>query len=455
MVTVIDAPCGVGKTHYIIEEMNANPDTSYLYIAPLREIFDRLDGKDKYKGQGTNEVYFTPVNYTTEWNGETIVSDGTKLSSIKSAMESGTNIKSTHALFLSFDDECCELAQSRNYHLVIDEDLNAVTVLSESKDNDGDDNAFSEDGVSLSYGDICFLVNNHAVTIDKNNYGQVIWIDNTAERHKYEAAKRLIQTGAVSCINDSFIVWQFPVKILQSFEDVTILTYRFNYSILKAYLDFWQVPYIHRSLERVGNGHILVPHSPEHDKGWRYKGLIRILRDEKSNAIGKKSPTAKHTPLSWSWYKSSMDAAKRKTLSDKTYNFFHNTLKVDRDNVMWTTYKKWEDLIRSDYKYRRTKKLDEHGNPTKEKQTTFVQCGCRATEHHDNCTALAYLINRYLNPGITNFLAQRDITINQDEWALSEMLQWIFRSAVRHDNPIDIYVPSFRMRSLLDGWLTP
>ncbi len=34
-----------------------------------------------------------------------------------------------------------------------------------------------------------------------------------------------------------------------------------------------------------------------------------------------------------------------------------------------------------------------------------------------------------------------------------EMVQWIWRSAIREGNPINIYVPSSRMRSLLQRWL--
>ena len=32
------------------------------------------------------------------------------------------------------------------------------------------------------------------------------------------------------------------------------------------------------------------------------------------------------------------------------------------------------------------------------------------------------------------------------------MLQWIFRSAIRNDKAINIYVPNIRMRKLLFDW---
>jgi hypothetical protein len=49
---------------------------------------------------------------------------------------------------------------------------------------------------------------------------------------------------------------------------------------------------------------------------------------------------------------------------------------------------------------------------------------------------------------------------DQDMWALSEMLQMLFRSAIRGDKEkgddsrhIKLYIPSQRMRNLLESWL--
>ena len=42
--------------------------------------------------------------------------------------------------------------------------------------------------------------------------------------------------------------------------------------------------------------------------------------------------------------------------------------------------------------------------------------------------SLAYLLNRYLNPLDKGFFEDKQIKINEDIWALSELLQWIWRS---------------------------
>ena len=47
----------------------------------------------------------------------------------------------------------------------------------------------------------------------------------------------------------------------------------------------------------------------------------------------------------------------------------------------------------------------------------------------------------------------KGVNIDEDEWALSELIQWLFRSCIREQKDINIYIPSKRMRSLLIKWL--
>jgi hypothetical protein len=77
----------------------------------------------------------------------------------------------------------------------------------------------------------------------------------------------------------------------------------------------------------------------------------------------------------------------------------------------------------------------------------------RASNDYKDRTVLAYLCNRYVNPVTANFFVLNEIPIDQDMYALSEMLQWIWRSAIRDGKPIKIYIPSKRMRNLLINWL--
>ena len=64
-----------------------------------------------------------------------------------------------------------------------------------------------------------------------------------------------------------------------------------------------------------------------------------------------------------------------------------------------------------------------------------------------------YTVNRFLNPYIKKFFAGKNVTIDEDKWALSEMIQFIYRSAIRDNKPIYCYIPSSRMRNLLKEYI--
>ena len=76
-----------------------------------------------------------------------------------------------------------------------------------------------------------------------------------------------------------------------------------------------------------------------------------------------------------------------------------------------------------------------------------------ATNDHKERKYLAYLVNVYEHPNITIWFNDHGIKLNGDAYALSQMLQWFWQSAVREGNRIKIYVPSKRMRQLLTDFL--
>ena len=103
---------------------------------------------------------------------------------------------------------------------------------------------------------------------------------------------------------------------------------------------------------------------------------------------------------------------------------------------MWTTFSAYEDQL--------------SGNGYKK---GFLACNARATNAYREKITLAYMINYYLNPIITNYFTQCDVRVEHDTLALSELIQWVFRSAIRDGKPINIYIPSSRMRKLFADWL--
>ena len=120
-IQVIDAPCGAGKTEYIIRYINAHPEELFLYIAPLRKMFDRIAGLGEYAGRGAKEIFKTP----TYNNPERTLRCG-----IKQLIRAGENIMSTHQLFMMLDEETIELLQEQNVYIKGELVLHIVIIVS-------------------------------------------------------------------------------------------------------------------------------------------------------------------------------------------------------------------------------------------------------------------------------------------------------------------------------------
>ena len=54
---------------------------------------------------------------------------------------------------------------------------------------------------------------------------------------------------------------------------------------------------------------------------------------------------------------------------------------------------------------------------------------------------------------IKQFFKENGVNINEDLYATSELIQWLWRSRIRKYESINVYIPSKRMRSLLIDWL--
>ena len=82
----------------------------------------------------------------------------------------------------------------------------------------------------------------------------------------------------------------------------------------------------------------------------------------------------------------------------------------------------------------------------------FVACNVRATNEYRDKTHLAYLRNIYARSPIFQYFGAKGVKLNQDRYAISELLQWVFRSAIRDEKDVHLYLPSKRMRTLLHEW---
>ena len=387
-VTIVDAICGKGKTSYAIQMMNNNQNDKFIYITPF------LDEVKRVIDNCPNRYFEQP----SDKKGK-----GSKLTDFNFMIADGKNICSTHALFRYANQETFDnLLMDGDYVLILDEVVDVVEEMNITK---------SDKEVLL----------NGKVEIAED--GKVIWIDKEYNG-KLNEYKKLIENGDVYLIHGTFLLWTFPAEIMRLFKHTYVLTYMFKGQMQRYYYDLNNINYEYKSVSKINDEYQLIEYQGHEDLSY-LKELINICEDDKLNGIGK-AKDKRSNPLSKSWYDNQY--AKKldgmKVLKNNTTNFFKNICKSKSDDNMWTTFKDYKSKCKGE-------------GYTK----GFVACNARATNDYKHKKNLAYLINSFNNPRVLQFFIQRGIQIDEETYALSELIQWMFRSQLRENKPINIYIP--------------
>ena len=117
-------------------------------------------------------------------------------------------------------------------------------------------------------------------------------------------------------------------------------------------------------------------------------------------------------------------------------NVFRNIWRARSNEILWTTFKEFQGRL-ADRGY----------------GSCFVPFNKRATNEYSDRRYLAYCLNNFPRPWAANFFREHGSKIDHEGYALSILIQWIFRSAIRNGEEVWIYIPSVRMRALLKEWL--
>lgn len=369
---------------------NSNEDTKFLYITPYLTEVKRIIENCPSKKFRQPETY------------------GSKLKGIKYLFDQGYNIVSTHALFREFDDEIIDLAYTNNYTLIMDEVTEVISTYAISKQ------------------DLETILDKYATVGDN---GLIKWHDEDY-KGKFEEVKRLCGLDCLAIYGGAAMMWLFPISTFKAFRNIYILTYMFEAQTQKYYYDFFGVDYNYLYIKHENDEYSLSEDRVIY-KTIDYKNLIHICDVEKLNMIGDREYA-----LSKKWFERNRENKLIKQLKNATSNFFKNYTKTKSNENLWTCFKDYKSLI--------TGKGYAKG---------FLASNIRATNEYRDRIAVAYLVNKFFNPFIKNFFTQHDVSVDEDAFAVSEMLQFIWRSAIREGKEIWLYIPSSRMRTLLQNWI--
>ncbi len=390
-VTIVDSIMGSGKTTWSIDYINKNKSDNILYITPFLDEVTRVI-------KATDRDFKQPIN---KGNG--------KLYALNELLMCEEDIASTHELFKHLDDDSKEHIRNGHYTLILDEVLNVIDPYNVKKD------------------DLRILLDSNCITIDDDGF--IIWNkDKNDYDTSYNEIKQLAENRSLIIVNNKMLLWRYPPEIFKLFDSVLVLTYLFEASVLKSYFNVYDIPYKKKSIKCDNGKYELCDYfvaSPQ------LSHLINIY-DGKLN----KNIRQKDNGLSSTWYNASINKDTIIQIQKNIYNYFRNVVNADKNTILWTTFKAQQ------------RKLQGKGY-TKQ----FLACNCRSTNEYADTYNLVYALNVYMHPAITQFFMHKGISVNQELYALSEMLQWVWRSRIRNGKSINIYIPSNRMRELFSDWL--
>lgn len=407
-ITVVDSIMGSGKTSWAIQHMDeASSSNRFIYITPFKSEIERVIGS-------LSRDFVQPEN----------TKDGTKLESLKKLITEGKDIVSTHALFQRMDKELITLIQLQGYTLILDEVMDVLAP------------------VKLSSDDLKVLLSaknkrgESIITVNENGF--VSWNDETYSEGNFTNIRNVAKAGNLMLFNNVAMYWLFPIEAFKGFDEVFIMTYMFSGQIQKYYYDLFNLNYEYRSVSNLNGKYTLVDYVElQTEDRTHLKDLIKIHYSKSSDKIDLNRMGEGRYALSKSNLRDlTRKNTTRKILKNNSYNFYRNKVQVKSDQVMWTTFKEFQIKL----------------SPIGLKKE-FVSVNARATNDYADKSVCIYIANRYINPVTKQFFASKGITVDEDLFALSELLQWIFRSSVRKGESIDVYIPSERMRSLLEDYL--
>ncbi|WP_191569364.1 hypothetical protein [Paracoccus yeei] len=406
-IEVLDALPGTGKSTAIFQWMNERKGNKYIYVSPLlTEVTDTID-------EETKEPIIARVNkdkVAKQLNFKSPEGYGKSVEVLK-LLEDGENISCTHALFLKMSEAHWQAIKDQEYILILDEEIAVIEKFTEGKK-----------------GDLPLLISLGECSIE-GPYSKVI-LKGNAEKFKATSLNGVVEAAYQGILYTSktesqrdFLVTQIPVDLLLAAKQVIVLTYSFDGSILSRFLDlhgikwkYFNIP-LHKTNEEV----------------------IRVLKQKINFKSTRAIEGISRFRLSASWY----DGAERAKLQ-RVGDALRSVARTVPDERLLVTLPKTNAEKGSRYvgnsKMRAISK-------------SWLWAGTRATNDHADKNVVVHLYNRYPSANVKTYFHSHGFPIDDDQFALSEMIQFIFRSAIRKGESIDLYMASPRMKKLFQDWL--
>lgn len=433
---VVDAVMGTGKSKWVQLTIQANPPGRYIVVLPTLEQLESYEKKLQ--------------------NLEGLVSlrKGTaKKERFNSVIMDATTILITHSLFEEYlDGESFELILQGKWKLIMDEVVTAFEPV-EVTDIDilGMCTAGALEACAVKPG--IELLRHDPKTFQ---YFKTEKKGTASALHQGVLRESLIKDlYRFTCDSgSSYYTFALQERRLSVFDEVVIMTYPFKNTDLDYWFRIKGIAVDHLNLKRTTkteslNDFELEAHTGEYS-GRRFKHLIEfieppVVRGRKRYGLGYYDFSSEAMKTTFNPKKKDKKSLSiRKSVRNDVRSTLRNGRMVEPDGFMFTCGK---NAIPSfcDPKHGLPKSFI--GNDT------FVPFNATATNKLNHKKYLAYLYNVFPFPSIQQAIRAYGLDYDADRWALYILIQWIWRSAIREGEKIYLYLPSRRMRDILEAWL--
>lgn len=467
-IRIVDKPCGYGKSSQIFKEFDKREN--YIAVVPyLSEVTRFITDAQEQSGFILTEPKSSSSN---------------KSDHCEKLIRAGKSVVCTHAMFhrlgtlaafrteqiksIGFKDGQIGSVEHHylldDYNLIIDEVMDPFQIDQTVRKVD-----FDEDYIRDGFVEV--LRDGRVVPTSK-------WDEKYANGSKtfcpklYEKAK----SGGLYRMEDNLFVLTIPTELFLKPKTVIVYTYLSEDSLLLQFLNKLQK-------DRQGTFTMEVERlDPNEEAAWREDAAnaltvlsIPSIEGQQWNHNAQLKKIKKHSECS------SIGHELRKFKDSELYGVNLQTVMLTCARELWHHNKSGQKpkagrLAKHTRMFGHASKqetYDEFTDTFVEEWTTngasFVPNTTRGTNAHIGCTTAVYLYDQHPNPQLLTFLGMKrnsqEALDFYDAYALTELVQWLFRSAIRVGGlngsgrayqprrPVTLYMPSQRMRNLLLNWL--
>ena len=405
-LVIIDYPCGLGKTSALISVLDQRPNLKVLVVVQTLAEVKRM-------------VSSAPVGrlHAPEDPGLKYRTKGEQLAPL---VRAGKSIVITHKLYERVGTLAYQGAFAQ-YKIIIDEVPNAV---SPSKFN-LDLKSFTEFYIDAGY---CSLRKDGLVVMTDKGLEE-------EERLKLALNEKLISSissGRLYYDGKKNFIQTLPTSLFTNTAGLIVLTFLSEGSLFLKFLEKLQIDYTVSKSRQCHQRFQL-----------QARDNLKIHRMSSLDKVSfSYSKQTSYTP------KSAEVTKVRNALKNLRQR---NLAVVDLENLMITCAKKnWLKPLGSDYDKAKPSLFSI--NSRMFKGANWLPNTTRGTNDYIHCTHAIYLYEQNVNPISLRWL-NTDNAEFRAAYALTEMVQWLWRSQIRNGKAVDVYIPSKRMREILQRWL--